>query len=310
MKKILSLLLILPLLAGLCACSSGVIIYEEETAIHQWIAQRTEGYTQIAPSSMMYLRKDNSAFTLRIDTGSDTYPRVTVINELKNVTAVDNTMLTVKQGDQLFAQSTHTNRFFDPYSNDYTPTMKVYKKDDYTFRVFFWLYGSNTDFYPIPLLLTAEQFLQAKAQVDAYNQEKYAESADAGDQPFDYSAEFTSLYEAKYFSDKAKNPKGEIYYEYTGAACDNLTVYRNLIRRLGLTEQDWRKSFEDLGYVGQALNLQIVYCDITVGTADISMVLKTSDPFTSQALKAKNPQFTYTFCSSLATYDFIKITQE
>lgn len=309
MKKLCSLALLFALTATLWGCSSP-IVYEEEKTINAWLNERTEGYRQVAPSSRMVLYQDEEGFTVKIDTGTDMIPRITVEDDKTNTTAVDNTMLTVTGGNTVFARSTHENSVFDPYRNSYTRAMKVYQKDETTFRVFFWLYGAPTDFYPIPQLLTQEQYSQMLEIVEEYSTEKVAESKDAGEDPVNYTGDFMALYKGQYFSHKAKNPDGTIFYQYNGSTSEYFSVYRTLFFDLGLTEQDWRTSYEKLGYTGQELNLQIVYFDLSVGKDTVDMTLMTSDTYTSRLLASYNLDFTYSFCTSLAPQEFIKVEQK
>ncbi len=306
MKKLLSLLLLLCLIFSLCGCGNA-IVYEEEKTIDTWLKDRTEGYNEWRATSRMVLYQVEEGFKIRIETGSDMVPKLTVENDATNTIGVENTVLTVTSGENLYAAGTHEIRVFDPYRNRYTPAMKVFQKDKNTFRIFFWLYGSDTDFYPLPKLLTQQQYDKILSLVEAYNQEQAEQSDAQGDNPFNYTGEFMSLYKSKYFSDLAKNPEGNIYYEYTEIATENAAAYRNLIAQLELTEQDWRKSYEDLGYTGQKLNLQIVYYDLIVGSDNVSLTLRTDDAYTSPLLQSKGLSLTYAFCPSLKNFDYIQV---
>ncbi len=306
MKKALSLILTLLMAAALFGCGNAVI-YEEETAVNTWLKERTQGYTQIAPSSRMVLFQEEEGFKIRIDTGSDMIPKLTVENDKTNTVALDNSILTVTAGDGLYAKADHTSSVFDPYKNRYTRAMQVYQKDGTTFRIFFWLYGSATDFYPIPQLLTSDQYDRMLKILEDYTAEKLEETEAVGETNVNYTGDFMALYKSYYFTDKAKNPGGTIFYEYNGTPSEHLLVYRNLFSQLEMTEQDWRKSFEDLGYTGQKLDLQIVYCDLVVGTDTVDLSLQTSDAYTSALLQSKNLTLTYAFCPSLSQQDYIRV---
>lgn len=309
LKKILSLVLLGTMAVGLCSCTGKPIIYDEEIAVQQWLTRHTEGYALLQASSRMVLYRDEEGFTVKIDTGTDLIPRITVADEKTNTTAVDNSFLIVTEDASLYAQASHANSVFDPYRNSYTRALKVYKKDDTTFRVFFWLYGSATDFYPIPQLLTSDQYTQMLEKVDAYTWEHYDESMEEQGEAINYTGDFMALYKGQYFSDKATNPNGEIFYQYTGTASEYLSVYEDLFAELGLTQQDWRKSYETLGYTGQRLDLQILYCDINVGTDAVHFTLNTSDAYTSNLLAYRNPKFTYAFCSGMIGKSFVRVEQ-
>ena len=114
----------------------------------------------------------------------------------------------------------------------------------------------------------------------------------------------------KYFSDKASNPNGGVFYQYTGEASEHMSEYRTLFKKLNLTEQDWRKSFESLGYTGQKETLQIVYFDISIGDTQITLDFHKSDSYTSDAWKALGKDFTYTFCPSLSLQEFMIVNQD
>ena len=306
MKKILSVLLVLLITTTLlCACNSAVI-YEEETAINAWLKQRTQGYGQVSPSSRMILFRADGGFTVRIDTGSDLSPKLTVEDDETNTVVQEKSILTATSDTALYAIADHARRVFDPYKKRYTYSMQVWQKDASTFRIFFWLYGEDTDFYPIPKLLTADQYTEALALVEQYNVEQQAKSEVSGEKIVDYTGDFINLYKAAYFSEKAKNPKGEVYYECVGVT-EYASAYRTVFAKMGLSEQDWRNSFEDLGYTGQKLNLQIVYCDVSIGKDTVDMILRTDDAYTSALLKSKNLTLTYSFCPTLKTQDYVNV---
>ncbi len=307
MKKIVSLALVLLTAASLFACTKPVI-YDEEAAIHEWLKERTAGYTQVNPSSRMVLFQEEEGFKIRIDTGSDMVPKLTVENDAANTVAVDNSVLTVASGSALYATATHENRVFDPYRNAYTRALQVWQKDEKTFRIFFWLYGADTDFYPFPKLLTEPQYRQMLELVTDYMEQANAKAEVAGEEIINYAGDFMNLYKGYYTTEKAKNPSSNIFYEYVGKPTEYAGIYRSLFTQLGLTEQDWRKSYEDLGYTGQKLDLTIVYCDLTVDDAAVSLALQTKDSYFSHLLAAKNPAFTYTFCPSLSQKEFVKVT--
>lgn len=307
MKKIVSLTLLLFMAASLFSCAKPVI-YEEEEAIHGWLKERTAGYTQVNPSSRMVLFQEEEGFKVRIDTGSDMVPKLTVDYDAINTVAVDNSILTVTSGTVLYGTATHVNRVFDPYRNAYTRALQVWQKDEKTFRIFFWIYGSDTDFYPFPKLLTEPQYRQMLDLVTAYTEQANAKAEAAGEDIINYAGEFMNLYKGYYTTEKAKNPNSGIFYEYVGKSTEYADLYRSLFAKMGLTEQDWRKSFEDLGYTGQKLDLMIVYCDLTVGDNAVSLALKPKDAYFSHLLAAQNPAFTYNFCPSLSQKDFVVVT--
>lgn len=305
MKKSLCLLLVLLMTATLFGCNNAVI-YDEETVINRWLKERTQGYVQVSPSSHMVLYKEEEGFKLDLDTGTDMIPTLKLDNDAKNIVTVEKDLLSVTVGEEEFAVATHENRVFDPYRNRYTRALQVWKKDDTTFRIFFWLYGEDTDFYPIPKLLTQEQYAEIIALVEEYNAEKQEESLVANEKIINYTADFMNLYKASYFSDKAKNPDGTIYYECVGTT-EYASVYRNLFAELELSEQDWRNSFESLGYTGQKLNLQILYCDLVVNEESVTLTLQTQDGYRSSLLKSKNLAFDYAFCPAFAELDYVNV---
>lgn len=309
MKKICSLTLLLALTLSLWGCARP-IIYEEEKTIHTWLNERTEGYDRVPASSRMILYQDEKGFTVKIDTGTNALPRISIEDDKTNVIATENSLLTVTNENSIFAQATHENSVFDPYRNSYTRSMKVYQKDESSFRVFLWLYGSPTDFYPIPQLLTQSQYTQMLEIVKEYTEKKAVESEAADEDPFNYTADFMSLYEGRYFSDKATNQQGAIFYQYNDTPSKHFSAYRTLFSQLNLTEQDWRASFESLGYTGQKLNLHIVYFDIYIGRETVDITLMTSDTYTSHLLASQDQNFTYAFCPSLASQDFIHVKQK
>ncbi len=305
MKKIFSLFLVLLMITALFGCNNA-IIYDEETTVNHWLKEHTQGYVQLNPSSVMTLYKEEEGFKISIDTGTDMIPELKLENDAKNTVTLEKNLLTATVGEKPYAVATHENRVFDPYRNRYTRALQVWKKDETNFRIFFWLYGEDTDFYPIPKLLTQEQYTEITALVEEYNAEKQEESFAANEKVINYAADFMNLYKASYFSDKAKNPDGTIYYECVGTT-EYAVIYRNLFSKLELSEQDWRNSFESLGYTGQKLNLQIVYCDLAVNEKSVDLILQTKDGYTSSLLKIKNPELSYTFCPALAELDYVNI---
>lgn len=309
MKKILPLILITLLLLSCAACSHP-IVYGEEEAVHNWLTQRTQGYTAVKSTSRMMLYNVDDHFSLQFNTGSNGYPQLKIEDQMKYIVATENSILSLYDGETLFTQSTHQNTVFDPYRNAYTPSMKVYMKDATHFRVFLYLYGAVTDFYPIPLLLTVEQYEAMLPIVNAYTKEQEEIAIEEMMPAFNYTQEFMNLYPAKYFSDKASNPNGGVFYQYTGEASEHMSEYRTLFKKLNLTEQDWRKSFESLGYTGQKETLQIVYFDISIGDTQITLDFHKSDSYTSDAWKALGKDFTYTFCPSLSLQEFMIVNQD
>lgn len=309
MKRILSFFLLFPLLLTFCACSHPIIYPEEET-VHKWLTERTDGYSQVSPSSRMVLFSEEDGFTVKIDTGSDMNPRLTIADERTNISAVDNTILSAAVGDRLFATSTHTNRVFDPYRNGYTRAMQVYRKDASTFRIFFWLYGGIGDFYPIPRLLTQAQYEQILKIVEEYTDTEYRKSIENNEVAVNYLEDFSRLYKEKYASDLAPNPNLGVFYECDTPNSDYLSVYTKLFNQMGLSPQEWRESFADLGYVGEKSTLKILYCDLTVGEGTVDIVLKTKDSYTSPLASALSAPWVYTFCPSISLQEFVHITQE
>ena len=307
MKKIGSLFLIFVLAASLCACSKA-IVYEEEREINGWLKDRTQGYSQISPSSLMNLYTKEEGFKISISTGSDMIPKLQVENDALNKKAEENSLLTVSSGDKEIVSANHKKSFFDPYRNAYVRSLQVWKKSDTQFRVFLWLYAEETDFYPFPKLLTQEQYDRIFALVQEFDAEQAEEDETAGNKVVDYTGDFINLYKASYNSDKAKNPKGELYYECVGTTLYGST-YRSLFSQLGLSEQDWRNSFKELGYTGQELNLQIVYFDLTVGDDAVSLTLQTKDAYSTARWESRNPAVTYTFCPAFAEAEYITLTE-
>lgn len=305
MKKILSFFLVFLIAASLFGCNNA-IIYDEETTVNGWLKERTRGYVQISPSSHMILFKEEEGFKIGIDTGTDMIPKLKLENDEENTVTIEANMLSATAGEELFSAATHAPRVFDPYRNRYTRAMQVWKKDDATFRIFFWLYGEDTDFYPVPKLLTQEQYTAMTALVEEYNAKKQEESLAANEKIVNYTADFLNLYQGSYYSEKAENPDGNIFYECTGTT-EYATVYRDLFSELELSEQDWRNSFASLGYTGQKLNLQIVYCDLSVNDASVDLTLHTEDGYTSAFLKSKNTSLSYVFCPALAELNYVNV---
>ena len=308
MKKFLALFLTLVLILPiLCSCSTPVI-YDEENAVRAWLAERTEGYTQVSSTSMMYLKKDAEQFTVAIATGSNGLPRLEIEYDPVSITGKDPEILAVSVGGEKFAVSTHSNIVFDPYANQYTRSMKIYRKDENTFRIFFWLYGEDTDFYPLPRLLTAEQYQQLLPIFNEYTEKERLESEELGEEVVNYAGIFMDSYVGKYTSALAANPSGAIFYEYNGGAAEYVSVFRDLISRLGLTQQDWRKAYEGLGYTGYQPVYRLVYCDMIIGETEIDLTLNVGDAYDSPAMKEKNLDLSYTFCPNLAQQEFMNVT--
>ena len=305
MKKILSLALVLFTVTTMLGCSKAVI-YEEETEINTWLKQRTEGYVQLPPSSQMVLASTQNGIKIDLDTGADMIPELKIKPGKTADFLTENNILTLSEGETVFAKANHKNSVFNPYRNHYTRALQVWKKDDFTFRIFFWLYGDNTDFYPIPKLLTQSQYSEMLELVKAYDAQKAEESINAETNVVNYTGDFLGLYKSFYFSDKAKNPDGDIYYECVGTT-EYAAEYRKLFAQLGLSEQDWRKSFEALGYTGQKLNLQIVYCDLTIDGNSVNLTLQTADAYTSALLQSKELNLQYSFCPALQNSEGITV---
>ena len=248
MKKLFCLLLIGAAL--LCGCASATF-YEEETQMRAWLAPRTEGYTLLQASSRMVLRRDEKGISLQIDTGSDTSPRLKVSDGKAHASVAETELLTLTVNGVEHAKATHAMIHYDPYRNAYTPSMKVYQKDADHFRIFFFLYGGGTDFYPVPRLLTETQYKQMLEQVKAYTEQETKKSLEKEEDPVNYTGDFLNLYTGVYQTPKASNPDGKMIYVYNEeAASDHLDVYRTLFGTLNMSEQDWRRSFEKLGYTG------------------------------------------------------------
>ena len=293
MKKFLCFALLLTLALSFFGCSKA-IIYPQEEETNQWLRQQTAGYTQITPSSRMILYRD-SDITVRIDTRNNNVPELTVSYESTNTSFTETSMLTATTTSKLFASATHENRVFDPYRNAYTRALQVWQKDENHFRIFFWLYGENTDFYPIPALLTEKQYTKMVELVTEYHAQKEAEAYASNDDVINYLGDFLKLYEGAYQTPKAANPKGKLFYQYNGASSQYLTVYRSLFAQLGLSEQDWRNSFEDLGYVAQETTLLLTYCDLVIENGEVSLSLNVKDSYKTQDV----PSLTYSFCPAL-----------
>jgi hypothetical protein len=219
---------------------------------------------------------------------------------------LERSMLTVTTTSSLYAKATHASRVFNPYQNRYTPALQVWQKDANTFRIFFWLYGANTDFYPIPRLLTEKQYQIMLDKVTEFHREQELEAELSGDDIINYTGDFLKLYESSYQSEKAPNPDGHLFYQYTGSGSSYMSIYRALFLEMGLSEQDWRKSFESLGYTEMKTLLNIVYCDLTVGSDKVHMVLNTKDAYLSPSLKELNLPLKYSFCPTMNN-DYIQI---
>lgn len=307
MKKTGSLFLIFVLAASLCACSKA-IVYQEETEMNGWLKEHTQGYYQVTPSSLMELYIEEEGFKVSLSTGSDMIPKLRVENDAVDDIVEENRILTVTSSDGEIASASHKKRVFDPYRNAYVRALQVWQKSETNFRVFLWLYAEDTDFYPIPKLLTKDQYDQALALVEAYDVEQAEKDELAGKAIVNYTGDFINLYNASYGSEKAENPKGDLYYECVGTTAYG-DAYRSLFAKIGLTEQDWRNSFKSLGYTGQELNLQIVYFDLTVGDSAVSLSLQTEDAYSTARWKAQNPAASYAFCPVFAETEYIILTE-
>lgn len=309
LKKAFALCLLLTFLLSLFGCSHA-IVYDEEKDVHNWLTERTKGYTQIPNSSRMVLYEVEDHFAAKITTGSNGAPRLIIENQMTYVTATENSILSVTTPSSAFGMGTNEPKVFDPYRNTYTASMKAYQKGDNQFRVFFWIYGAPTDFYPIPQLLTEEQYNKMLKIVGDYTEAQKIVSEQQDTEPVNYLGDFMSIYSNGYFSDKARNPSGEIFYQYNGAQSQYLSTYRNLFGKMGMSEQDWRKSYEELGYTGHHPQLLIVYFDMTVNEKTVDITLMKSDTYRSGSLALKNPNFIYAFCPGFETHEFITITAE
>ena len=308
MKKTVSFLLIFFLIPSLFACSKA-IVYSEETEINTWLKARTEGYTQVQSSSLMDLYAEEEGFKVTLSTGSDMVPKLRVENDALNQTTEEKDLLTVFSGDTEIARATHKNRVFDPYRNSYVRALQVWQKSGTEYRIFLWLYAEDTDFYPIPKLLTPEQYQRILPLVEEYNETQAAEDEADGNKIVDYLGDFLSLYKATYSSEKAENSKGELFYECTGTTAYG-DIYRTLFAKLGLSEQNWRNSFRSLGYAGQTLNLQLVYFDLTVGGDAVSLSFAESDTFSTTRWTEQNPFVTYVFCPAFADTEYVTLTEK
>ncbi|MBO5220684.1 MAG: hypothetical protein J6C26_00035 [Clostridia bacterium] len=310
MKRILSLLLLLAMTTALlCGCSAP-IIYDEEKEVNQWFNARIEGYSYLGGEKSCKLYNDKEGFIVDMRIASGGIPQPEVEYDPISVSVRETDLLTAWIGDKAYASASNAQRVFDPYQNQYLPSMQIYQKDAVTFRIFLWLWGGYTDFYPIPRLLSEEQYTNMKELMSAYHDEKYIESLNNDVEPVDYNALFLSAYTSTYKSDLVTNPNGVLFYEYTGAADEYLADFASVFARMELTQQNWRKTFEELGYKGSAQEYQIVYFDMVIGESAIDMTLKKSDAYLSPALKAQNNTFTYTFCTNLSQQKFINATQE
>lgn len=320
MKKILSLLL-LAALAGTLFCSCSVpIIYPEEDEARAWLKQRTEGYVKLDDASR-WLRRDENGFLIYFGTSTKSAtPFLEVEFDPANVKTRENALVTVYGNGKSHGTVYNTACVFDPYANDYHRSMQVYQKDENTYRVFFWFYYADTDFYPIPKLLTEEQYQQMLTLVNTYTEEEYNASEAAGEQPVNYAGAFLDSYKPVYSSNLVSDPTGAVFYEYTPLSAElekkhygNNTLFvitfHNLLQDLNLSVQDWRESFEDLGYGEYAPYYQIFYFDLTIGDSVTSLDLKTSDVYFSPALHKTGILFHYDFCPELAKQSFMRVTK-
>lgn len=316
MKRIFALSLSLILILSLCACSRP-ILYEEETAANAWLQEKTKGYTLVPNASYMRLHVDPEGFTVEMDTGSNGIPVLSVDDDVSNIIASERdqetsegSMLTASTSSGLFARAVNEYCVFNPYSNAYEPSVRVYQKDAKTFRIFFWLNADTSDFYPIPKILTREQYDAVLKELNVYNEEEYDKNTAQGLTPFNYVKEFMDIYEQKYTSDLITNPEGTLFYQYNGAESANLLLYRDFIQDLGLSEQDWRACYQELGYVGPRPVYQIIYCDMVIGDTSIDLTLNTQDVYNSPAMKDTHMKLIYTFCPALASQPFMNVTQK
>lgn len=308
MKKFLCFIICATFLFALFGCSAP-IIYEQEDEMLQWLTEHTEGYTQLSETQKR-LYKDREGFSFEFRTASGGFPQPEVEYDPVSVSVRETDFVSAWVGDTKYATASSLSRVFHPYRNQYFSAMQIYRKDAQHFRVFLWLYGEDTDDYPIPRLLTKEQYDIMLGHVEIYNNIMCEKSEVEEIELVDYMEVFNTSYEAKYRSDKATNPSGELYYEYNGGAEKYKTNFQELFAKLELTPQEWRACYEELGYTGFYPVYQIVYVDITIGNTIIDMTLNTTDTYLSPALKEKNLSFTYTFCPDLAKQDFMNIVIE
>ncbi|MBP3300378.1 MAG: hypothetical protein J6M34_02590 [Clostridia bacterium] len=320
MKKILSLLLLSVFAVTLfCSCSAPVI-YPEEDAARKWLKERTVGYEKLE-NGATWLRKDAQGFLVYLATSSQSAkPFLEVEYDPSNVKTRDSALITVYGNGQSHGAVYNTNCVFDPYANDYHHSMQVYRKDEDTYRIFFWFYYADTDFYPIPKLLTEEQYQQMLTIVNAYTDEQYQISENAGEKPINYAGAFLDSYKATYASDLVSDPTGSVFYEYAplskelqdkhgGNNSYFVVTFHNLFQDLNLSVQDWRDSFASLGYGEYRPAYQILYFDLTIGSSVIGMDLKTSDVYFSPALQDSGIIFNYDFCPELAKQSFMRVTK-
>ena len=308
MKKILALCLAAVFLTGLWGCSAP-ILYDEELAALRWVEEHTEGYTKLADNQRK-IYKDSEGFIFNFRVLSGGIPQPQIEYDPTSTTVTEEIFLTASVNGEVFASASSLNRVFHPYRNTYESAMQIYRKDDSHFRIFLWLYGEDTDFYPIPRLLTQEQYEAMLPLIRIYNEEKYVESENDFREPINYEEIFLNAYEGTYLSEKVTNPDGVMFYEYNGTADEYTSDFATVFSQLNLTEQDWREAYESLGYTGTKSVYQILYFDVAVGNTIMDLTLYSSDVYTSPALQEKNLTFTYDFCPTLAKQEFMNVTQQ
>lgn len=308
MKKFLATALIPILLIALFACSR-TRFYSEEEEYRDWLQEHTAGYSRLTTSRRMILTESGARFRIQINIGSSNLPQLQITDNTTSVTVSEPSVLTVRIGETLYAEGTAAAIDFNPYQNQYDSAMKVYQKDETHFRIFFALYGDGTDFYPIPRLLTEKQYQDLLALVTEYTETQRKKSDEAGDEPINYTEDFLKLYSGTYTSELAENPKGTIFYQYTGEASNYLSDYRELMLKMGISEQEWRRSFEDLGYTGFYPNRILLYADLTVEDSGVFLTLHPEDGYQSSKVKTARYQFSYAFCPSLQEASFVTISK-
>ena len=323
MKKTLALLLLFVLTASLLCSCSAPIIYPEENEVRQWLKERTAGYENLGDKAdseeekrTFWLYKDDAGFLIYLSTSTtNATPFLEIEYDPISQTVRENSLITVNS-------STFKNqkKVFDPYANDYHYSMQVYRKGEKNFRIFFWVYQESTDFYPLPKLLTEEQYQDMLAKVTAEHEKLMQESDAEGTEPVNYVGAFLDAYKATYTSDLVTKPNGKVFYEFSRWSKESLernngneslfaSNFQLWFNALGFSVQDWRESFQELGYENYNPKYQVLYMDITVGETITELTLKTSDRYLSPALRSQNMNFSYEFCPELAKQSFLRVTK-
>ena len=105
------------------------------------------------------LYKDAEGFIVEMRIASGGFPQPEIEYDPTSTKVRESDFVSLWGGDKPFATASNLTRVFHPYQNQYLSAMQVYQKDAKNFRIFLWLYGEDTDDYPIPRLAGKEPHL-------------------------------------------------------------------------------------------------------------------------------------------------------